>query len=42
MEFLIEGGILIRGVNEFSKVEKGPGRPPHWELVGGQETYDRL
>jgi putative DNA methylase len=33
VEFLIEKGIPIREVNEFSKVEKGPGRPPHWELV---------
>jgi len=30
---LLERGIPIDKVNEYSSVEKGPGRPPHWEMV---------
>ncbi len=33
METLLERGIPIDAVNEYSAVEKGPGRPPHWEMV---------
>jgi putative DNA methylase len=33
METLLERGIPIDAVNEYSAVEKGPGRPPHWEAV---------
>jgi len=33
METLLEYGIPIDAVNEYSAVEKGPGRPPHWEAV---------
>lgn len=29
----MERGIPIGEVNEHSSVEKGPGRPPHWEMV---------
>jgi len=30
---LLERGLPIDEINELSKVEKGPGRPPHWEMV---------
>jgi len=33
METLLERGIPIDAINEYSAVEKGPGRPPHWEMV---------
>jgi putative DNA methylase len=33
METLLERGILTDAINEYSAVEKGPGRPPHWEMV---------
>ncbi len=33
MVSLLERGIPIDKVNEYSSVEKGPGRPPHWEMV---------
>ncbi|AEA13172.1 putative DNA methylase [Thermoproteus uzoniensis 768-20] len=33
MTSLLESGIPIEAVNEYSEVEKGPGRPPHWEMV---------
>ncbi len=33
METLLERGIPIDAINEYSAVEKGPGRPPHWEAV---------
>jgi len=33
VEALLERGIPIDAVNEYSAVEKGPGRPPHWEVV---------
>jgi Adenine-specific DNA methylase containing a Zn-ribbon len=33
VETLLERGIPIDAVNEYSAVEKGPGRPPHWEMV---------
>jgi putative DNA methylase len=33
METLLERGISIDAINEYSAVEKGPGRPPYWEMV---------
>jgi len=33
METLLELGIPIDAINEYSAVEKRPGRPPHWEMV---------
>ncbi|MGB9704428.1 MAG: DUF1156 domain-containing protein [Pyrobaculum sp.] len=33
MDTLLEAGIPIEAINEYSEVEKGPGRPPHWEMV---------
>ncbi|MCU7787513.1 DUF1156 domain-containing protein [Pyrobaculum sp. 3827-6] len=33
MVSLLEAGIPIEAINEYSCVEKGPGRPPHWEMV---------
>jgi putative DNA methylase len=33
VETLLERGIPIDAINEYSAVEKGPGRPPHWEMV---------
>ena len=33
LETLLEAGIPIDVVNEHSKVEKGPSRPPHWEMA---------
>ncbi|MEM3997744.1 MAG: DUF1156 domain-containing protein, partial [Pyrobaculum sp.] len=33
MDTLLERGIPIDAINEYSAVEKGPGRPPHWEMV---------
>jgi len=33
METLLERGIPIDAVNEYSAVEKGASRPPHWEVV---------
>jgi len=33
METLLERGIPIDAINEYSAVEKGPGRPQHWEMV---------
>jgi putative DNA methylase len=33
MPTLLERGIPIDVINDYSSVEKGPGRPPHWEMV---------
>jgi putative DNA methylase len=33
MPTLLERGIPIDIINDYSSVEKGPGRPPHWEMV---------
>jgi len=33
MPTLLERGISIDIINDYSSVEKGPGRPPHWEMV---------
>ena len=33
MPMLLERGIPIDAINDYSSVEKGPGRPPHWEMV---------
>ncbi|MFP3172369.1 MAG: DUF1156 domain-containing protein [Acidilobus sp.] len=30
---MLERGIPIDAINDYSSVEKGPGRPPHWEMV---------
>jgi len=30
---LLERGFPVGAVNDYSEVEKGPGRPPHWEMV---------
>jgi len=33
MPTLLERGIPIDVINDYSSVEKGPGRPPHWEMA---------
>ena len=33
MPTLLERGIPIKDINYYSSAEKGPGRPPHWEMV---------
>ncbi len=33
MPTLLERGIPIDAINDYSSAEKGPGRPPHWEMV---------
>jgi len=33
MPTLLERGIPIDAINYYSSAEKGPGRPPHWEMV---------
>jgi len=33
MPTLLERGIPIEDINYYSSAEKGPGRPPHWEMV---------
>jgi putative DNA methylase len=33
MPTLLERGIPIDDINYYSGAEKGPGRPPHWEMV---------
>jgi len=33
MPTLLERGIPIEAINYYSSAEKGPGRPPHWEMV---------
>ena len=33
METLLERGIPIDAIDEYSAVGRGPGRPPHWEMV---------
>jgi len=33
MPTLLERGIPIDDINYYSSAEKGPGRPPHWEMV---------
>ncbi|MEM4439825.1 MAG: DUF1156 domain-containing protein, partial [Pyrobaculum sp.] len=33
MKTILEAGLPVETINEYSSVEKGPGRPPHWEMV---------
>ena len=33
MPMLLERGIPIDDINYYSSAEKGPGRPPHWEMA---------
>ena len=33
MPTLLKRGIPIDIINDYSSVEKGPGRPPHWERI---------
>jgi len=30
---LLNRGFPVGTVNDYSEVEKGPGGPPHWEVV---------